>query len=42
MFLNYHVTTELKWHVTLWVRPPHPESAPYQVLEVKGLVNVEI
>ena len=42
MFLNYHVFTELKLHETLWVRPPHLESAPYQVLGVKDLVNVEI
>ena len=40
--LNCHVTTELKYHVTLWVRPPHPESAFYQVLGAMDLVNVEI
>ena len=40
IFLKYHVTTELKWHVTLWVWPPHPDSAPYQ--GVMGLANVEI
>ena len=27
-FLNRHVTTELKYHVTLWVGSPHPKSPP--------------
>ena len=34
-----HVTTQLKYHVTFWVGPPHPEPAPYQVLGATGLVN---
>ena len=41
-FLNCHVTTGLKCHVTFWVTPPHPESGPYQILGAMGLVNVEI
>ena len=27
-FLTCHVTTQLKWHVTLWVDFPHPKSPP--------------
>ena len=41
-FLNCHVITGSKYHVTFWVGPSHPGSAPYQVLGVMGLVNVEI
>ena len=41
-FFIFHVTTQLKCHVTFWVGPPHPDSAPYQVLGARGLVNVEI
>ena len=41
-FLIFHVTTQLKCHVTFWVGLPHPDSAPYQVLGARGLVNVEI
>ena len=41
-FLNYPVTTGSKYYVTLWVRPPHPESAPNKVFGAMGLVNVEI
>ena len=41
-FLIFHVTTQLKCHVIFWVGPPHPDSAPYQVLGAKVLVNVEI
>ena len=41
-FFIFHVTTQLKYHVTFWVGPPHPDSAPYQVLGARGLVNVEI
>ena len=40
--LIFHVTTQLKCHVTFWVEPPYPDSAPYQVLGTVGLVNVEI
>ena len=42
MLLNCYATTELKYHVNLWVCPPHPEFTPYQVVGVMGLVNVEI
>ena len=38
----FHVTTQLKCHVIFWVGPPHPDSAPYQVLGARGLVNVKI
>ena len=41
-FFIFHVTTQLKCHVTFWVGSPHPDSAPYQVLGARGLVNVEI
>ena len=41
-FLIFHVTIQLKCHVIFWVGPPHPDSAPYQVLGARGLVNVEI
>ena len=41
-FFIFHVTTQLKYHVTFWVGPPHPDSAPYQVFGARGLVNVEI
>ena len=41
-FLIFHVTAQLKFHVTFWVGPPYPESAPYQVLGTMGLVGVEI
>ena len=40
--LIFHVTIKLKCHVTFWVRLPRPDSAPYQILEAMGLVNVEI
>ena len=40
--LIFHVTTQLKCHVTFWVEPPYPDSAPYQVLGTVGLANVEI
>ena len=40
--LIFDVTTQLKYHVTFWVGPPHPDSAPYQVLGAMGLVIVEI
>ena len=40
--LIFQVTTQLKRHVTFWVGPPHPDSAPYQVLGTMGLMNVEI
>ena len=39
--LVFHVTTQLKCHVTFWLGPPHFDSAHYQVLG-RGLVNVEI
>ena len=42
MVLIFYVTMQLKCHVTFSVDPPHPDSAPYQVLEAMGLVNVEI
>ena len=38
----FHVTTQSNCHVTFWVGPPYPDSVPYQVLEARGLVNVEI
>ena len=38
----FHVTTQLKCHVTFWVGPYHPDLAPYQVLGTMDLVNVEI
>ena len=38
----FHVTTQLKCHVTFWVGPYHPDLAPYQVLGTVDLVNVEI
>ena len=41
-FLIFHVTTQLKCHVTFWVGLPHPDSVPNQVLGARGLVNVEI
>ena len=41
MVLIFHMTAQLKCRVTFWVGPPHPDSAPYQVLAM-GLVNVEI
>ena len=41
-FLIFHVTSQLKYHVTFWVEPPHPDSAPYQVLGLMNLVNVDI
>ena len=41
-FLIFHVTTQLKCHVIFWVCPPYPDSAPYQVLGARVLVNVEI
>ena len=41
-FFIFHVTTQLNCHVTFWVCPPHSDSAPYQVLGARGLVNVEI
>ena len=41
-FFIFHVTTQLKCHVTFCVRSPHLDSAPYQVLGARGLVNVEI
>ena len=28
MFLICHVTTQSKYHVTLWVGSPHPKSVP--------------
>ena len=37
----FHVTMELKCHVTFWVGPPYPDSAPYKVLGAVGFVNVE-
>ena len=39
--LSFYIK-QLKCHVTFWVGPPHPDSAPYQVLGATGLVNVEI
>ena len=41
-FLIFHVTSQLKCHVTFWVEHPHPDSAPYQVLGFMNLVNVDI
>ena len=38
----FHVTTQLKCHVTFWVSFRHPNSATCQVLGVMDLVNVEI
>ena len=40
-FFIFHLTTQLKRHMTFWERPLHPESATYQVLGAMGLVNVE-
>ena len=37
---RWHVTTQLKCHVTFWVSSPHPDSAPFQVLGARGLANV--
>ena len=31
----------MKCHVTFWVPPTHPDSAPYQVLGLMKLVNVD-
>ena len=28
IFLICHMTTQLKYYVTLWVEPPHPKSSP--------------
>ena len=42
MPLMFHVTTQLKYHVTFRVGLPHPDSALYQVLEAMGLLNVDI
>ena len=39
--LIFHVTIQLKCHVTFWVGHHHPGSAPYQVLGVVYLVNGE-
>ena len=39
--LSFYIT-QLKCHVTFWVGPPHPDSAPYQVLGAMDLLNVEI
>ena len=30
MVLIFHVTTQLKCHVTFWVGTAHPDSAPYR------------
>ena len=38
----FHVTTQLKYHVTFWVGSPHYDSGHYQDLGVVGLVNVVI
>ena len=40
--LIFHVSTQLKCHVTFWVGSPHPDSRPYQVLGAMGLLDVEI
>ena len=40
--LIFHVTSQLKCHVTFWVGPPHSDSTNYQVLGGVGLVNLEI
>ena len=37
----FHLTTQLKCHVTFWVEPLHPESAPYQVLQAMGIAKME-
>ena len=39
---DFHITTQLKCHVTFWVEHPHPDSASYHVLRAMGLVNGEI
>ena len=31
----------MKCHVTFWMSPPHPDSAPYQVLGLMNLVDVD-
>ena len=41
-FLNCYVIAGSKYHVTFWVGPSHPGSAPYQVLGAMGFVNVEM
>ena len=40
--LIFHVTMELKRHVTFWVAPPYPVSASYKALGPMGFVNVAI
>ena len=32
----------MKCRVTFWMSPPHPDSAPYQVLGLMNLVDVDI
>ena len=39
--LIFHMTTQLKYHVTFWAGLHYPDSAPYQVLGAMDLVNVE-
>ena len=39
--LIFHATTQLKNCVTFWVRSPHPDSEPYQILGAMDLLNVE-
>ena len=42
IFLFFHLTIQLKCHVTFWVWSPHRQLVPYQGLGAIGLVNVEI
>ena len=39
--LIFHATTQLKNCVTFWVRSPHPDSEPYQILGAMDLLNLE-
>ena len=39
---DFHVTTQLKCHLTFCLGPPCSDSAHYQVLGYVGLVNLEI
>ena len=39
--LIFHMTTQLKCHVTFWAGFHYPDSASYQVLGTMDLVNVE-
>ena len=40
--VHRHLSTGSKCHTAFWMGPPHPDSAPCQVVGAMGLVSVEM